>query len=95
MFCAGATLTFASTGANPNTFSGTSDGNGHATFTYSGTVRASDTVQAATTSMIPQEFGPIVHPILKGIGIVLGINDDDFIMCCQEDPHLTELHGGG
>jgi RHS repeat-associated protein len=45
--------------------------------------------------MIPQEFGPIVDPILKGIGIVMCINDDDFIMCCQQDAHLGELHGGG
>ena len=45
----GATVTFTVTGANPTTGNGTTDGNGVASFTYSGAHSGNDTIQAVAT----------------------------------------------
>ncbi|HLK66747.1 MAG TPA: malectin domain-containing carbohydrate-binding protein [Bryobacteraceae bacterium] len=46
----GASVTLTITGANAQTLTGTTDATGTATFTYTGTVRGADTLQASTTA---------------------------------------------
>lgn len=45
----GVSVQFTVTGANPTTFSGTTDGNGLVSFTYTGTNQGTDSVQATAT----------------------------------------------
>jgi len=47
---AGISVTFSATGANSSSATAATDANGHATFTYTGTARGTDTIQASTTA---------------------------------------------